>query len=97
MSDRDGVRDRDYDALRKTGLSRETCFAILSCIRTPLEEHDDALLEENMRQSGVRVPGLPEPDFLEAMEMIRLLTDQVADLRALREADRSITADDVDA
>lgn len=88
MSDRDGVKDLDYDQLRKTGLTRETCWAILGCIRTPMEEAitpDE--LEANKRQSGVRVPGLPEPDFLEAMEMIRLLTDQVADLQALREAD----------
>jgi len=97
MSERDGVKDRDYDALRKTGLTRESCFAILACIRAPLEEHDEELLEANMRQSGVRVPGLPEPDFLEAMEMIRLLTEQVEDLQALRKADRSITDADVDA
>ncbi len=77
MSDRDGVKDQDYDILRKTGLTRESCFAILACIRTPLEEHDADMLETNKRQSGVRVPGLPEPDFLEALEMIRVLTARV--------------------
>lgn len=82
MSDRDGVKDRDYDVLRKTGLTREQCFAILACVRTPLEEHDEDLLEANKRQSGVRVPGLPEPDFLEALELIRELQEKVNELSA---------------
>jgi len=81
MSERDGVNDGDYDRLRKTGLTRETCFAILASIRTPIEEHDEEILEANERQSGVRVPGLPEPDFLEALEMIRELTARVESLQ----------------
>ena len=83
MSERDGVKDRDYDALRKTGVTRETCWAILGCIRAPIEDPEDMvdLVDENMRQSGVRVPGLPEPDFLEALEMIRELSAQVERLQ----------------
>lgn len=82
MSARDGVKDGDYDVLRKTGLTREQCFAILACVRTPIEEHDDEILEANKRQSGVRVPGLPEPDFLEALELIRDLQARVEELSA---------------
>ena len=84
MSDRDGVLDRDYDVLRKTGLSRESCFAILACIRTPLEEHDEELLEKNLHQSGVRVPGLPEPDHLEALDLIRALREELDQIQADR-------------
>lgn len=82
MSTRDGVKDLDYDLLRKTGMSRETCWAILSCIRFPLEPPTEEEHEANLRQSGVRVPGLPEPDFLEALELIRDLQAQVAELQA---------------
>ena len=56
MSHRDGVDDRDYDVLRASGLSREQCWAVLSCVRTkrkpPGAERDD----RNRRQSGVRMP-----------------------------------------
>jgi len=55
MSGRDGVEDGDYDALRKTGLGREQCWAILACVRTPIEKHNQKVLERNKRQSGVRV------------------------------------------
>ena len=82
MSARDGVKDQDYDELRKTGLTREQCFAILACIRTPMEEHDADMLEDNKRQSGVRVPGLPEPDFLQALEMIRELEARIEGMQS---------------
>lgn len=87
MSARDGVQDADYDVLRKTGLTRESCWAILECMRNPQapaptsEQH-----EANLRQSGVRVPGVPEPDFLEALELIRELQAQVEELRTANDA-----------
>lgn len=80
MSARDGVKDADYDVLRKTGMTREACWAILVCIRSPMAPPTDELHETNLRQSGVRVAGVPEPDFLEALELIRDLQTQVAAL-----------------
>ncbi len=61
MSDRDGVLDDDYDALRATGLTREQCWAVIDVVRDPMtpppNASDDA---QNRRQSGVRPrPGPP--------------------------------------
>jgi len=63
MSERDGVLDADYDRLRATGLGREQCWAVLSCIRDPLEVPTPDEDEDNRRQSGVRMPPriAPEP------------------------------------
>lgn len=56
MSGRDGVEDTDYDVLRASGLSREQCWAVLSCVRyptqTPKPSKDE--MDEGRRQSGVR-------------------------------------------
>lgn len=61
MSVRDGVADADYDRLRATGLSREQCWAVLSCMRDPLFAPNPAEDEENRRNSGVRMPLDPSP------------------------------------
>lgn len=84
MSDRDGVKDADYDVLRATGLTREQCWAVLACIRSPQVDPGPELHLVNLRFSGVRIPGEPkeEPDFLEALEMLRELRAEVEDLRA---------------
>lgn len=84
MSLRDGVQDSDYDVLRATGLTREQCWAILKCDRTPEGAPSDHRHTENLRFSGVRIPGEPkeEPDFLEALQMIR---DLRAEVEALKE------------
>ncbi len=89
MSQRDGIRDDDYDLLRATGLSRETCWAILSCVRYPAEAPLTELHLENLRFSGVRLPGeaTDEPDFLQALEMIRELTEKVTELTAAADAE----------
>jgi len=61
MSARDGVVDADYDRLRATGLTREQCWAVLSCMRDPLFAPTPVQDEENRRTSGVRMPGDPPP------------------------------------
>lgn len=57
MSERDGVQDADYDGLRKSGLSREQCWAVLDCQRKPQEvpPPNAAKDKANKIQSGVRV------------------------------------------
>ncbi len=84
MSERDGVEDDQYDLLRATGLTREQCWAILECDRTTEDPPDPDTQMENLRFSGVRIPGdaKEEPDFLEALEMIRELRSTVEALEA---------------
>jgi len=57
MSARDGVNDADYDVLRKAGLSREQCWAVLDCQRDPQEDPPPNAAKDkaNKKQSGVRV------------------------------------------
>lgn len=70
MSERDGVQDADYDVLRRSGFSREQCWAILACVRRPVERPKPSLEleQENRRRSGVRMVVIEDDDQGESDE-----------------------------